>query len=92
MYSAAMTEDDKGKVPSLILEAERAIVLRARELFAAAGDNIEEEENLDDALYALKALKNCLAVRSGFAAAIEAKPLQDLMSPLSRTFDCQRSS
>jgi hypothetical protein len=64
LYSAAMLEDDKQKVPSLITEAERAIVHRARELFNLAGDNIEEEENLDDALYALRALRSCLTVEA----------------------------
>jgi hypothetical protein len=62
LYRAAMLETDKNKVPSLIAEAECAIVHRARELFNIAGDNIEEEENLDDALYALRALRSCLAV------------------------------
>jgi hypothetical protein len=44
--------------------------LRARELFHAAGDNIEEGEALDDAMYALHALQNtsqnnrCMAYRS----------------------------
>jgi hypothetical protein len=64
LYSAAMLEGDKQKVPSLIAEAEHAIVHRARELFNIAGDNIEEEENLDDALYALRALRSSLAVHA----------------------------
>jgi hypothetical protein len=57
-----MLEDDKQRVPSLIAEAEQAIQQRARELFHVAGDNIEEEESLDDALYALRALRSCLTV------------------------------
>jgi hypothetical protein len=33
-------------------------VVRARELFLMAGDNIEEEQALDDTMYALHALRN----------------------------------
>ena len=41
-----------------IAEAERAVVLRARELFQVAGDNGEETEALDDVMYALHALRS----------------------------------
>jgi len=41
-----------------IAEAERALVLRARELFHESGDNIEEAEALDNAMYSLNALRN----------------------------------
>jgi hypothetical protein len=69
LYVAALLEGDRAKIPALITEAERAIVLRARELFNAAGDNIEEEEGLDDALYALRALRSCLDTRNSLAEA-----------------------
>jgi hypothetical protein len=69
IYVRALLEGDKDRVASLIAEAERAIVERARELFQASGDNIEEEEALDDALYALHALKSCLATHGRFAEA-----------------------
>jgi hypothetical protein len=47
-------------VPERIAEAEKAVVLRARELFQAADDNGEEKEALEDAMYALHALGiNC---------------------------------
>jgi hypothetical protein len=62
-------EADKGKTPARIADAELAILNRARELFKASGDNIQEEEALDDALYALRALKNCLEINSGFSLA-----------------------
>jgi hypothetical protein len=62
-------ESDKGKTPERIADAELAILNRARELFKASGDNIQEEEALDDALYALRALKNCLEINSGFSLA-----------------------
>jgi hypothetical protein len=69
LYLAALLEDDRNRVPGLIVEAERAIVQRARELFQAGGDNIDEEQGLDDALYALRALKSCLTTHNGFAEA-----------------------
>jgi len=69
LYLAALLEGDRDKIPPLIVEAERAIVHRARELFKADGDHIEEEEGLDDALYALRALKSCLGTRKAFAEA-----------------------
>jgi len=56
LYTAALFEADKQELPSRIADAERALVLRARELFAAGGDNGEEGEAIDDALYALHAL------------------------------------
>jgi len=64
LYTAALFESDRKKVPHLILMAEPEIVQRARTLFAAAGDNSDEEEALDDALYMLRALKNCIKVQS----------------------------
>ena len=69
LYVAALLEGDEQKIPSLIDNAERAIVDRARELFQAQGDHIQEQEGLDDALYALRALKSCLAVHGRFAEA-----------------------
>ena len=58
LYRAALSEIDKSKLPERIAEAEKAVVLRARELFQAAGDNGEETEALDHALYALHALRS----------------------------------
>jgi hypothetical protein len=46
-----------------IADAEQAIVARARELFSAGNDTIEEDQALDDALYALKALESCLQLQ-----------------------------
>lgn len=69
LYVAALLEGDHEKIPSLIDQAERAIVDRARELFHAQGDHIQEEEGLEDALYALHALKTCLATHGRFAEA-----------------------
>jgi hypothetical protein len=55
LYTAALFETDTNRIPERIAAAERAIVARARELFAATSDTIEEDQALDDALYALGA-------------------------------------
>jgi hypothetical protein len=54
---------DANKVSDRIVEAERALVTRARELFQSAGDNIEEGQAVDDAMYALHALRSALKCR-----------------------------
>ena len=59
-YKAALFELDAAKVSDRIAEAETALVTRARELFDSAGDNIEEEQAVDDAMYALHALRSAL--------------------------------
>lgn len=60
LYTAALFETDQNRIPARIAQAEKAIVARARELFATSSDTIEEDQALDDALYALRALQNCL--------------------------------
>ncbi len=57
-YRAALSEIDKSKLAQRIAEAEKAVVLRARELFQAAGDNGEETEALEDVMYALHTLQS----------------------------------
>jgi hypothetical protein len=64
LYSAALFETDKSRIPDRIVDAEKAIVARASELFSAGADSIEEDQALDDALYALRALQNCLEFRA----------------------------
>jgi hypothetical protein len=63
-YIAALFETDNNRLGGRIADAEKAIVARARELFAAGADTIEEDQALDDALYALKALQSCLELRA----------------------------
>ena len=63
LYKAALFDSDADKVSDRITEAETALVVRARELFHAAGDNIEEEQAVDDAMYALHALRSALKCR-----------------------------
>ena len=59
LYQAALFETDRRKIPARIALAEQAILTRVKELFVANGDHIEEDQVLDDALYALRALRNC---------------------------------
>jgi len=48
-------------IPGRIAEAEKAILIRVQELFQVETDHVEEDQILDDALYALRALRNCVA-------------------------------
>ena len=56
LYRAAILETNKSVISQRVSEAEEAVLLRGRELFYGNGDP-EEEEALDDALYALRAFK-----------------------------------
>jgi hypothetical protein len=58
LYRAALFENDRDKLPQRIEEAERAILSRIKELFITTTDHIEEDAVLDDALYALRALRS----------------------------------
>ena len=64
LYTAALFETEKERVPSRIADAEQAILVRARELFSNGYDTVEEDQALDDALYALRALQSCLNFRA----------------------------
>jgi hypothetical protein len=55
---------DANKVSDRIAEAETALVIRARELFDSAGDNVEEQQAVDDAMYALHALRSAMKCRA----------------------------
>lgn len=60
LYQAALFETDRHKMQERIDQAERAILARVKELFVVTSDHIEEDQVLDDALYALRALRNCV--------------------------------
>jgi hypothetical protein len=60
LYQAALFETNRDQVPQRIAEAEKAVHSRIEELFTATHDHIEEDLVLDDALYALLALRNCV--------------------------------
>ncbi|HUJ94014.1 MAG TPA: hypothetical protein VLW84_02020 [Terriglobales bacterium] len=62
VYAAAILESDRNRIPARIAEAEARIANRARELFETSNSDAIETEALDDALYMLRALKNCLSV------------------------------
>lgn len=64
LYQAALFETDRSKIPDRIAEAERAILDRVKELFVVETDHIEEDQVLDDALYALRALRSCVMPES----------------------------
>lgn len=64
LYHAALFETDHNRVPQRIEPAEKAILRRIKALLVTAGDHIEEDVVLDDALYALRALLKLCPVRS----------------------------
>jgi len=68
LYQAALFETDTNKISDRISEAEKAVVSRMKELFSESSDHIEEDLILDDALYALRSLRNCLTHGSLTAA------------------------
>ena len=57
LYLAAIDEKDSTVVAKRISDAEHAIFLREREI-CYSGTTLEEKEALEDALYALRALKS----------------------------------
>jgi hypothetical protein len=67
LYKVALFETDKCEIPTRIAEAEKAIKQRARQLFATSTDNVEEDQALDDALYALHALQSCIGLETKVA-------------------------
>lgn len=64
LYREALFEPDPDRLLEQIDRAETAIVLRAQQLLEEKRDHVEEEQELDDALYALQALKQCVHWRS----------------------------
>ena len=58
LYRAAVFERDKRALQTRLSDAEGAIIARGRELLHATGDNIEERDALEDALYALRAFRS----------------------------------
>jgi hypothetical protein len=60
LYKAALFETDTSKVPWRIEEARKALIFRSREPFKTPPSYDGEPEAIDNALYALQALENCL--------------------------------
>jgi hypothetical protein len=69
LYRAALRETDQKKILARIVMAEQALVDRDRELFAVQGGSTDEAQAIDDACYALNALRNCLKLRTRDEAA-----------------------
>jgi hypothetical protein len=77
LYRAAILEAGDSILPQRVAEAEQAIVARARELFVATGDHFDEQEALDDALYALRALQTSWRSRTGYTSSRYAGDLEN---------------
>ncbi len=60
LYHAALFETDTSKLADRIEEARKALIVRSRELFATSPNYDGETEAIENALYALQALENCL--------------------------------
>lgn len=64
LYGAALLETDRRQLPARIDEAQRALILRHRELSLTSGNNSDEAEAVDVALYGLRALCNNLKLKT----------------------------
>jgi len=60
LYKPAWFETDKSKLPRRIEEVRKALIFLFRELFKTSPNYNGETEAIEDALYALQALENCL--------------------------------
>lgn len=69
LYIAALFEADRHKLASRLGGAERALMSRARELFASSGGQGEEWDAVQKGLYALRSLRYCLKGNSSEPAA-----------------------
>jgi hypothetical protein len=64
VYKAALFEDDNGKIPQRIDEAESALATRALELAEVGRDEIREQQALENARYFLRILRNIAGATS----------------------------
>jgi hypothetical protein len=63
LYLQALFETDRSRLSVRIIEAERALLRRERELFTDSNGKAEREA-ITNALHALSALKMCLSFES----------------------------
>jgi len=56
LYKAALFEEDDAKIPQRIAAAERALAVRARELFGAENQG-REQQDMENATYFLRLLR-----------------------------------
>jgi hypothetical protein len=63
LYRAAILETNRNAVPRRLSAAEQAVLARGRELFRQTGnlEEFEEREEVDVALYCLRAYKNAFS-------------------------------
>jgi hypothetical protein len=71
LYRAAILETDKSLIRRRVAEAEQAVLARGRELFYGSGTR-EEQEVLEDALYALRAFRTAWEHTEGDASSTAA--------------------
>ena len=64
LYKAALDETNVQELPLRIEEARRALILRSRELFSTSPNYDGESDAIEDAMYALKALENCMTLKT----------------------------
>ena len=64
LYRAALFEMDSQKLPLRIAEAERALNVRACELYAMSSETSEEGQSIQHALSSLRALSYCLRLKT----------------------------
>lgn len=64
LYKAALFETDTNKLSWRIEEARKALIFRSRVLFKTSPYDDGEPEAIDNALYALQALENCLRLNT----------------------------
>ena len=64
LYKAALFETDTSKLARRIQEARKALIFRSRELFKTSPNYDGETEAIENALYALQALENCLRLNT----------------------------
>ena len=63
LYQAAICESKLNKLPGRIDDADAALVMRARELYYAVDDELEEKQSLEDAMSILHALRRSMKRR-----------------------------
>ena len=68
LYKIAVFEVDEHSLSERIGRAERELIRRARELFLAPSKDLDEEQAIDRALYALHTLQDCVDQKYGKAA------------------------
>ena len=69
LYKAALFEADRQELPSRLADAEKVLMLHARELFAISSVRTEECHAVHKGLYALRALRDCLKLNTSQPAA-----------------------